>query len=357
MNKNFKKTYHFPWLDALRFLAAFLVLLSHSRNDFFLPFNKLPLSEQNILSSLFYFIGRLGHEAVIVFFVISGFLVGGIGLERIINRTFNLKLYVIDRSVRIYIPLLAAIILYYIICILLNINFNWIAAIGNFFNLQGILVDSLVSPFWSLSYEVWFYIILASIALIFTKKNIYGYLLFCICCIIFISLEARYLFMWFLGAFAYLCKPTKKKNLILIVALLGIISMVVLSQLSSESHIFKFRILLSKDLIEFFLSIFICLFIQQIILDKSIEKNTYLRIIEKNFSYLSSFSYTLYLSHRIIFLILFCFWDQGKATFTFLNIISYSIFILLTMLSCWCVYYISEKYTSNIKSCIKNYIQ
>lgn len=25
---------HLPWLDAIRFMAAFMVLLSHTRNDF-----------------------------------------------------------------------------------------------------------------------------------------------------------------------------------------------------------------------------------------------------------------------------------------------------------------------------------
>ena len=31
-----QKKIHFAWLDALRFIAAFLVLFCHSRNDFFL---------------------------------------------------------------------------------------------------------------------------------------------------------------------------------------------------------------------------------------------------------------------------------------------------------------------------------
>ena len=33
---------HLPWLDSLRFCAAFMVLLSHSHNDFFVAYDVVP---------------------------------------------------------------------------------------------------------------------------------------------------------------------------------------------------------------------------------------------------------------------------------------------------------------------------
>ena len=87
-----------PWLDTMRFIAAFLVLFSHSRNDFFVPFDQLPPEQRGLFAYVFYFLGRLGHEAVIVFFVLSGFLVGGRGLERIKNDSFQIGSYCIDRT-------------------------------------------------------------------------------------------------------------------------------------------------------------------------------------------------------------------------------------------------------------------
>ena len=51
---------------------------------------------------------RMGHEAVIVFSVLSGFLVGGRGFERIKDGSMNVGSYAIDRFARIC-PLLAAI--------------------------------------------------------------------------------------------------------------------------------------------------------------------------------------------------------------------------------------------------------
>lgn len=80
-----KPNLHFYWLDALRFVAAFMVLLSHTRNTFFPAFGDLPDDQQNIFSMMLTMFCRMGHEAVIIFFVLSGFLVGGRGWERIQN--------------------------------------------------------------------------------------------------------------------------------------------------------------------------------------------------------------------------------------------------------------------------------
>lgn len=58
----------------MRFVAEFMVLLSHARNTFFPSFGDLPVDQQDIFSMAFTMFCRMGHEAVIVFFVLSGFL-------------------------------------------------------------------------------------------------------------------------------------------------------------------------------------------------------------------------------------------------------------------------------------------
>ena len=108
------KSQHFYWLDALRFIAAFMVLLSHSRNTFFPAFGDLPAEQQNVVTMAFTMFWRMGHEAVIIFFVLSGFLVGGRGWERIKDGTMSVGSYAIDRFARItppYLPLLFSITL------------------------------------------------------------------------------------------------------------------------------------------------------------------------------------------------------------------------------------------------------
>ena len=100
-----EKKNHYPWLDAMRLIASAVVLLAHSRNDFFLSWYALPDSLRNVFTFLLYAVGRMGHEAVVVFFVLSGFLVLGRGLERIHNNTFDENNYAVDRAVRIGVPL------------------------------------------------------------------------------------------------------------------------------------------------------------------------------------------------------------------------------------------------------------
>ena len=73
MNKNKQYLLH---LDFLRGLSALLVCMGHLRNVFFVNYNEV-LVVDSYLINFFYFITSLGHEAVMVFFVLSGFLVGG----------------------------------------------------------------------------------------------------------------------------------------------------------------------------------------------------------------------------------------------------------------------------------------
>lgn len=112
MNSNNERV-HYYWLDALRFIAAFMVLLSHSRSTFFPAFGDLPAEQHNVLTMAFTLFCRLGHEAVVIFFVLSGFLVGGRGIERMQNGTMKVGSYAIDRFSRIYPPTCRSIILLY----------------------------------------------------------------------------------------------------------------------------------------------------------------------------------------------------------------------------------------------------
>lgn len=98
-----------PLLDALRAGAAFLVLLGHARNWFFPGIGSV--EDPGILLQGFWFVTVLHHEAVVVFFVLSGFLVGGSALPAIANRTFDAKSYMTDRAVRIFIVYLPALAL------------------------------------------------------------------------------------------------------------------------------------------------------------------------------------------------------------------------------------------------------
>jgi peptidoglycan/LPS O-acetylase OafA/YrhL len=74
------KAFH-PVLDLLRFAAAALGMLNHLRANQFDSFSKVAC-ESSVLKTAFFSATRVGLEAVVVCFVLSGFLVGGVSLAR-----------------------------------------------------------------------------------------------------------------------------------------------------------------------------------------------------------------------------------------------------------------------------------
>jgi hypothetical protein len=62
------------WLDLARWLAALLVEGGHLRSFVFVDANSA--GNVSVLWKPFYYLTGLGHEAVMVFFVLSGFLIG-----------------------------------------------------------------------------------------------------------------------------------------------------------------------------------------------------------------------------------------------------------------------------------------
>jgi len=61
-------------LDAVRSLAAFDVVIGHARNLFLQPYESIAFP--SYLDKVIYFVTGLGHQAVIAFFVLSGFFIG-----------------------------------------------------------------------------------------------------------------------------------------------------------------------------------------------------------------------------------------------------------------------------------------
>ena len=68
---------HLYWLDWLRFTAALMVVAIHSRGGTWVEWGRLTEASQTKLVAIFFAITRTGSESVLVFFVLSGFLVGG----------------------------------------------------------------------------------------------------------------------------------------------------------------------------------------------------------------------------------------------------------------------------------------
>lgn len=177
------------WFNAVRGIAALEVCASHLRS--FLFVNYPAVARPTALDRLFYFGTGLGHEAVVIFFVMSGWLVGGSVWRQQREGRFSWRDYATARLTRLWVVLIPALL--------------WTAAVdhigmslsggygydgsqigvsssgpgndspldlsatafaGNAFFLQTILVPVFGTngPLWSLAYEFWYYAVFPLVA-------------------------------------------------------------------------------------------------------------------------------------------------------------------------------------------------
>lgn len=207
--KSTDKTYYY-WLDPIRALAALLVLFVHARSIMFDYYINLEPPSQNIFTQIFYFICSQGNISVVTFFILSGFLVGGINLERLVQKTITPKSFILNRIFRIGVPLTGAIALIILVDLLIDNPISIILILGQYLGLQ-FLVGDFGGVFWTLSYEIWFYLILFSAILIYSnnKNLLAGVILFTICCCVFVELEPKWFGVIAAGIIAYRLKDIR----------------------------------------------------------------------------------------------------------------------------------------------------
>ena len=147
------------YLDALRFAAAAVVFLTH-------------VSGRRLTGGLFWQVGPYGSEAVTLFFVLSGFVIG-----YTTRRNRPAETYIVARTARIYSVALPALLLTFALDSIgraLNPalyteswGYVWDGRVSQF--LRGALFLNQIwyadispgsdLPYWSLGYEVWYYVI------------------------------------------------------------------------------------------------------------------------------------------------------------------------------------------------------
>ncbi|EAP82453.1 acyltransferase [Sulfitobacter sp. EE-36] len=298
--------YHNPWLDWIRFGAALIVLLTHTRDVIFVEYSLLDPASHNFFVIIFYALSRLGTEAVIVFFVLSGFLVGGPAYERVKRNTFNVYQYSIDRAVRILVPLFPIIGITVLVGLLIGNEPEILRkTVGHIFSVQGAYTPVFNNniPLWSLAYEIWFYIIAGALAYIFFRSGATGgkviaAILLGLSVAVFLQLKVLYLTIWFMGAAAYVYRPCSGKRMWVAFGVLVIILGVGARQFSKSSSFFSIGVdglPYGSYMGEFLISLGMCLVIPNLFLIKS--KFTHFGNIGK---FLASFSFSLYLIHQPI---------------------------------------------------------
>lgn len=99
------------FLHFLRIFSALIVCLGHTKEFLFVHMNDSahPLEKLTRL-----FLG-LGGSAVIIFFFLSGYLVGGKIIKSLIKRELNFATYIFDRLTRLWIVLVPALLLTFVL--------------------------------------------------------------------------------------------------------------------------------------------------------------------------------------------------------------------------------------------------
>lgn len=178
-------------LDCLRGLAALLVVLEHLRAFFFVTFPEL--HSPGILAKAFYLVTGLGHQSVMIFFVLSGYLVGGSVIAALEKGKWSWKQYLLRRMSRLWVVLIPALLL---TLLWDKIGYAYAPAgyegayraiyntgptptgpaewglslfLGNMVFLQTISIPCFGtnSPLWSLANEFWYYLLLPLLLTVF----------------------------------------------------------------------------------------------------------------------------------------------------------------------------------------------
>jgi len=354
----------YPLLDVFRVLAAFAVMMGHFRTALFPAYSNLP--SKGIIPAVFYFVTSLGHSAVIVFFVLSGFLVGGGICKNIKNGTFSLSDFALNRTVRIFLPLWGAIGLFS--C------FAWFGvpvpfgdAFLNALCLQVFLVPPLLGPYWALPIEVLFYVLIGASACVWTY---YGWRRYVSGMVMVLALALFYKI-----GLAYL-----------VVFLLG---MLVAFHTSREWSAWKFllscgiclgTLLLAQRITNYKVGDMLFGFGFAMLVRESIcfsPKTVFHKLLEP-FSFVSRFSYSIYIIHMIVLVVLanFLFTTSkdcpmtdvryfnlngpGKIEcFNELTVRTFILWLIAVMAAfavSWLFYEVVEKRTKNVVSFVKRII-
>lgn len=349
-------------LNCFRWTAALMVVIGHLRSFLFVDYGKV--EHHTLFSKGFYFITGFGHQAVIVFFIISGYLVGGAVLKKYKAKQLNndyIKVYFIKRFSRIYAVLIPALLIGYLFDNLGSFYFSdlyhnmfhisamnydvverlhFITLFGNIMNVQTILVPTLGSngPLWSLANEWWYYMLFILLFINNVSRVIFFLLIFIL---LFMNEQILvYSSIWLMGAFLV---TIKKKILPSYIAIIFFLVLLVISRK------------ISGILIDFSLALSFVFMLNSLSFNTSItNENSY-----KINHLLAKFSYFLYLFHFLFLVLMIALFHLNNVNLlllepTLLNITYCILFLILIYIYSFAMYLLFEKRTDTLTYFFKN---
>jgi peptidoglycan/LPS O-acetylase OafA/YrhL len=301
----------------IRGLAALAVMIGHVRALFFVDYAHV--LKGNALVSVVYLLTGLGHQAVLVFFVLSGFFISRSVLDSFRGFRWSWAVYLINRLTRLMLVLIPSLLLcafwdrigmrlsggahYYDHSIpmfgpsVITANSSIGVLLGNLFFLQSIYFPPFGSnmPLWSLSYEFWYYILfpilLSVFCLRFSLGKRLGYLVLgsAICWTLGAHITLVFL-VWLGGVGIGLLHDWRSEHIrgtrriwLYTVGALGVVAMLITKMLVASETVVDFS----------FSAAFMPAMYALLETVGSGVNETYAKLAK----FLSSFSYTLYLAH------------------------------------------------------------
>ncbi len=365
----------FIYLDFLRGASAFLVLIGHARAFCMEPYASNG-DGVNFFARVIYFITGFGHQSVMVFFVLSGFLIGRHVLDLAASNTWSWSGYLIDRVSRLWLVLIP--------CLILTAVFDYTGvmqdtlgfyqgklqstmlvgipppgidsrletAFANLFFLQKITSPVFGSngPLWSLSYEFWYYLLFPCITLIFFAKQ--KWKLFYLFALVLICLfMPRYILIygliWLTGAIAafFSQKITLSLNssrLLLALAVAAALSVLGYSRLpQNSSFVVDMSVGLSCGLLVFAIA----------------SRNWPVLPLLAPPIWLSKMSYSLYLLHMPVLAWLWVVPMQyARQPFGASALANMIVMIVVAVFLAWIMYLCFEKNTNQVRFWLKRKI-
>lgn len=333
----------------------------------FIDYSQLS-TENNIFLKLFYFVTGLGHESVMIFFVLSGYFVGGSALSK--KNNFRFRNYLVARLSRLYTPLLPMLIFTYFIDSitigLLPELFNGVyrdvlnsgpadsvsystsilTLLGNIFFLQNIAFPVYGSndPLWSLSNEFWYYIafplMIVSPSKFRTNHSNYLKIILIVCTLIIfhqIGFIEGYV-IWLFGCIVYFLS----KRLNLKCPYIQFLSFIffIASLLNAKMKVIN---LISSDL---FVGLTFSFLLLCILSGENVFKSKYMNKISIK---LSEVSYSLYIVHFPVLMLVFASnKNYLNISPTFLTIMLFFVFVILFYFIGFFYWFLFEKRTKKV---------
>lgn len=305
-------------LDLIRGVSAIAVMLYHLRGLFFVDFPFL--IDKSLVSAGLYALTGYGHQAVMVFFVLSGYFIGDSVMKSVGIQKWAWRSYLLNRLTRLQLVLFPALVLgalwdqigmripqaasfyygglYKFYAPSVSLRSTIPVFLGNLFFLQSFLTPVFGSngPLWSLSFEFWYYILFPACVLTLTAwpgiRNRVAYLGLTVFLLWFVGLQiSLYFFIWMMGALVSRLRrataPISRCAQLALSVGTGLIFLGVLAW--NRTHRFS-----SEFVTDSVIGSCFALWLYAMVLGSCDEVSSVYAALAKK---LSGFSYTLYLTH------------------------------------------------------------